>query len=448
MKKIFFAIFFVLFVFLLFKPDSTAIATDNCDGTYKDKNDNPITTTIVKNSDQLKYEFRLPNPNPNAKYTVKICNKATIPGCSKIDNLTPQPNGILTGPPLTIYDLGTFTDGLEITVDTERSVVHPICYDSFLWSDAPTPTPARKINCFLDLKPPRNITALDTLTLIGQLKDPVGMKNYGLVDNISNLDYCSRFNCQTTHIHLTGETINGEKIERDFYPQLNVDINGQRDTSSFITDLQENYDKGKYKVTAYINVKDTDTLLEFASSSCSLDFTVPGGIVPTPTITPTPTIASPAFCGFPPCDNGSCSDRCNQCPGCPGSKPKPTPKIAIPNLKPLCDQLSAENNYRDECWKCQKSGGIWSAIGCLPTDFSALIKDKVFPVGLGIAGGVAFLYFLYGAFMILTSSGNAETIEEAKQIITSALAGLLLIIFSIFILKVIGVDILQLPGFK
>ena len=90
----------------------------------------------------------------------------------------------------------------------------------------------------------------------------------------------------------------------------------------------------------------------------------------------------------------------------------------------------------------------WTAIGCLPNNFDTLIRNYILVIGISIAGGTSFLYFLYGAFLILTSAGNAEMIEEAKQIILSALSGLLLIIFSIFLLRVIGVDILKLPGFS
>lgn len=133
---------------------------------------------------------------------------------------------------------------------------------------------------------------------------------------------------------------------------------------------------------------------------------------------------------------------------------RPKLNIDVPKLKQLCEQL--DPNFQDACKRCVNSpkdtppgkGGIWSAIGCLPTDFNTLIKDYIFKTGVGLAGGIAFIYFLYGVFIILTSSGNAEKMEEAKQIITSSLAGLLLIIFSIFLLQVIGVQILQLPGFK
>lgn len=54
---------------------------------------------------------------------------------------------------------------------------------------------------------------------------------------------------------------------------------------------------------------------------------------------------------------------------------------------------------------------------------------------------------LWGAITIILASGNPEKINEGKEIITSAITGLLFIILSIFLLRLIGVDILQLPGF-
>jgi len=89
----------------------------------------------------------------------------------------------------------------------------------------------------------------------------------------------------------------------------------------------------------------------------------------------------------------------------------------------------------------------WTALGCIPTDPGQFIS-WLLPAAIGIAGGLAFLLIIYGAFTILTSSGNPEKLNSGKEILISALAGLLLIIFSVFILKLIGVDILGIPGFK
>ena len=66
---------------------------------------------------------------------------------------------------------------------------------------------------------------------------------------------------------------------------------------------------------------------------------------------------------------------------------------------------------------------------------------------MGIGGGIAFLLILVAGFMIITSQGSPDKIQAGKELLTSAIAGLLLIIFSVFILELIGVDILEIPGF-
>ncbi len=89
---------------------------------------------------------------------------------------------------------------------------------------------------------------------------------------------------------------------------------------------------------------------------------------------------------------------------------------------------------------------VKTALGCIPTDPSAFI-GFILTIGIGLAGGIAFLLILFGGFQILTSAGNPEQLNAGKELVSSAIAGLLLIIFSVFILRIIGVDILGIPGF-
>jgi len=49
--------------------------------------------------------------------------------------------------------------------------------------------------------------------------------------------------------------------------------------------------------------------------------------------------------------------------------------------------------------------------------------------------------------MMQSSQGNPEKLKKAQEMITSCIMGLMLIIFSVFILKLIGVNILKIPGF-
>jgi len=94
------------------------------------------------------------------------------------------------------------------------------------------------------------------------------------------------------------------------------------------------------------------------------------------------------------------------------------------------------------------SNGINTAIGCLPVLGSTNeFLSSLLSWAVGVGSGVAFLLMLYAGFMIMTASGNPERIKAGQELMTSAVAGLILLIFSIFILRFIGVDILGLDAF-
>ncbi|MCX7996193.1 MAG: pilin [Patescibacteria group bacterium] len=92
-------------------------------------------------------------------------------------------------------------------------------------------------------------------------------------------------------------------------------------------------------------------------------------------------------------------------------------------------------------------GGYYSAIGCVPTRLENFISNFVLRVGIGIAGMVSLACIIYSAILLQVSQGNPDTIQKARDQITSCIIGLLMIIFSIFILRIIGVEILRIPGF-
>ncbi len=90
--------------------------------------------------------------------------------------------------------------------------------------------------------------------------------------------------------------------------------------------------------------------------------------------------------------------------------------------------------------------GIATAIGCIHTSPAAFSKDFLKFI-LGISGGLAFLMMLLGAFQMLTSAGNPETLQAGWERLTSAIIGLLFVIFAVLLLQIIGVGILNIPGF-
>ncbi|HEX9008129.1 MAG TPA: hypothetical protein VF837_02610 [Patescibacteria group bacterium] len=91
--------------------------------------------------------------------------------------------------------------------------------------------------------------------------------------------------------------------------------------------------------------------------------------------------------------------------------------------------------------------GIETAIGCISTNFSSGgFLQTILGVSVGLGGGIALLLMLYGTFIVMTSAGIPDKLNQGKEIITSAATGLVFIILSIVLMNLIGVSILGLPG--
>lgn len=102
------------------------------------------------------------------------------------------------------------------------------------------------------------------------------------------------------------------------------------------------------------------------------------------------------------------------------------------------------NGSRSLDGKCEQ---VDTAVGPIPTD-PAKFVGSILKIFLGLAGGIALLLIIVSGYQLMTSQGNPEKIQEAKERLTSAIVGLLFIIFSLVLLETVGVDILQIPGFS
>jgi lysylphosphatidylglycerol synthetase-like protein (DUF2156 family) len=82
----------------------------------------------------------------------------------------------------------------------------------------------------------------------------------------------------------------------------------------------------------------------------------------------------------------------------------------------------------------------------LAADYNVEIKDpattnvseiigKVITWVLGLVGGIAVLFIVYAGILYVTSGGNKERIEKAKQTLTYAVIGLIVIVLAGVIVK-------------
>ena len=86
-----------------------------------------------------------------------------------------------------------------------------------------------------------------------------------------------------------------------------------------------------------------------------------------------------------------------------------------------------------------------TALGCVPYTVGGF-ATWFLKILFGIAGGIAFLLMIYGFVLLGTSSGDEKKMQGAKETISSAITGLLVSIFALFLFRLIAVNILKIPG--
>lgn len=129
--------------------------------------------------------------------------------------------------------------------------------------------------------------------------------------------------------------------------------------------------------------------------------------------------------------------------------PTPTPAIipsstTAPSVTPTGNLPPCKKDARDPNGKCNI---VESAIGDIPTDPAAFVKT-IFTVLLSMAGGWATYLIIVAGYGLMFSHGEAEKVKEAREEITSAIVGIVFMLLSLVILRVIGVDIFALPTFN
>jgi hypothetical protein len=79
-----------------------------------------------------------------------------------------------------------------------------------------------------------------------------------------------------------------------------------------------------------------------------------------------------------------------------------------------------------------------------PGPAARAVVTTFFNFAIGVAGGVAFLLMIFGSYRLIFAGGNPESVQQGREVITAAIAGLIVIVFSVFILKFINVSIFGL----
>ncbi len=100
-------------------------------------------------------------------------------------------------------------------------------------------------------------------------------------------------------------------------------------------------------------------------------------------------------------------------------------------------------------------GRQYTMIGCIKTDLGSFSEEgaaagvvqTLLNVLFAVIGGIAFLYLVYGSFIVLTSQAAPERLNYGKRLIYGAIIGVVFTLTSAFIVNFVASGILKLPGF-
>ncbi|MCX7955557.1 MAG: pilin [Patescibacteria group bacterium] len=151
---------------------------------------------------------------------------------------------------------------------------------------------------------------------------------------------------------------------------------------------------------------------------------------------------------------------CDFCGYCP---PNPPPESWLKCKKCLYPDLSDDPslletlkiNPETNLPPTPALGKQYTFLGCLGGDVGFAeegsaknIIQSILNIIFSIIGGVAFIYLIYGSFIITTSFSDREKLNYGKRIITGAIIGLVFSLGSVFIVNLIASSILKLPIFS
>jgi len=148
-------------------------------------------------------------------------------------------------------------------------------------------------------------------------------------------------------------------------------------------------------------------------------------------------------------------DLCGFCPPNPAPKSWPAcQKCIYPNINP--DPSAMESLAVDPETNlpiAPTSGRQYTFLGCLKggdggfSEKGGGVIQSLLNIVFSMAGGIAFLYLLYGSFVIATSQANPEKLNYGKRVVFGAIAGLIFTLGSVFVVRFIASGILKIPGF-
>ncbi|MCS7092146.1 MAG: DUF11 domain-containing protein [Patescibacteria group bacterium] len=95
---------------------------------------------------------------------------------------------------------------------------------------------------------------------------------------------------------------------------------------------------------------------------------------------------------------------------------------------------------------CSNDEGIFTSLGCLPLLRGGVIGlvSVFLLVSAGIGGGIVMILIIVAGYMIMSSTGEPRKLQAGKELIAASIAGVLMLLFSVVILRLIASDLVRI----
>lgn len=87
-----------------------------------------------------------------------------------------------------------------------------------------------------------------------------------------------------------------------------------------------------------------------------------------------------------------------------------------------------------QCLGSGPNGEQYATLQCIPAVFQLIIT-----AALTFVGGVAVIMILYAGIRFITSRGDPKQVQGARQVMTWAIVGLVIVLVSFGIIRLIGI---------
>lgn len=121
---------------------------------------------------------------------------------------------------------------------------------------------------------------------------------------------------------------------------------------------------------------------------------------------------------------------------------------ADPQNKNACNYLMSipDPDSFEKCDDCMKDGHVWTSLGCIKAADPYAFVGQIITWATILGAGLATAIIGFQGLQIVLNGEDPKKVKASQEAITAAISGLLLIVFSIMLMNILGIKVLNITN--